>query len=313
MSPVAWVTGASGFLGRHVARRLAAEGWSVVGLSRQALPHPSTWGVSHAFAGSLESTIEAAQSMVGPPEVVVHAVGAGSVGVTAAAPIEGRAATVGSVSAMLRYLRSCARETLFLYPSSAAVYGRNDGEPLAEDRVPAPISEYGRHKLEVEELLEKSRDRYGISSTSIRFFSIYGPELRKQVLWDWGRKILAGENPLRAFGTGEEVRDFIYIDDAVDLLIMLVKISAARRPVVINGGTGQPTKMRFIADSLMAALGRPGVCVFDGRSRIGDPPSFVADMNRLSNMGFAPAIPIDDGMRRYAAWLIGVEKDFNLA
>ncbi len=236
------------------------------------------------------------------PSLVVHGLGVGSVTAAAAFPVDAFDATVRSTAVLLDHLRRMAPDARILYPSSAAVYGESLNA-LEEQAPTRPVSTYGWHKLLVETMLQEARVLHGLECTAIRFFSVYGPELRKQVLWDWGRRLLAGEAPLAASGTGEEIRDFLYINDAVALLIWLATLPRGIAPAIVNGGTGCGTSLRQLAGLLTDALGCRTPVVFDGQRRQGDPFCYRADPGLLSSLGFAPAVSVQDGVSRYARWL----------
>lgn len=309
MTHLAWITGANGFLGRYTARRFARAGWRVVGIGRSAIDDDFTaaWGIARWVAGPfgpelLERVGEIAGDAV--PAVVVHALGSGTVGVVAADPPAAFDATVRSTMLLLDHLRRTAPETRILYPSSAAAYGGNDGQALAEDVPVNPVSTYGWHKVMAETLLAEARGLHGMTATAVRFFSLYGPGLRKQVLWDWSRRILtadAGQH-LEFSGTGEEIRDFLHVEDAAALLLHLAGCEAASCPAVLNGGTGTGTSLRRLATDLAVALGCRPAIVFDGHVRIGDPPCYRADPSRLAACGFVPSIGLPAGLNDYAAW-----------
>lgn len=303
---VAWITGAAGFLGRHTARRLAQEGWHVVGLAERDADGAwcRAWGFQGWAVGPLEpAAMDAAAGIHPMPDLILHAAGTSSVGAAAAAPLTAFDRTVRSTAVLLDMVRRHCPDAYVVYPSSAAVYGDNPGGPLAEDRPCCPASSYGWYKLMAETALSEAGAQHGIRSTAIRFFSLYGPELRKQVLWDWSRQLLAAKGPLTFGGTGAEVRDFLHVDDAVRLIMDLAGLAPADRPSLINGGTGRGIAMADLGGRLSAALGMNAEIVFDGTRRPGDPACYLAATGRLEAMGFTPHVALDEGLALYAAWV----------
>jgi UDP-glucose 4-epimerase len=140
----------------------------------------------------------------------------------------------------------------------------------------------------------------------VRYFSIYGPELRKQIIWDIVRRIRAGETRIELFGTGEEIRDFIFVDDAVDLIRDAIA-AATSLHMVVNGGTGMPTRIADLA-SLTRELLCPGVTIeFNGQERAGDPKFYQACSERAKLLGFRPRIDLRGGLGRYRSLLIHQE------
>lgn len=298
---VAWVTGASGFLGRHAAQRLAGGGWRVFGVGGRAAPSdPTAWGMEAWAAGMMSADVLATFP---PPALVLHAAGVGTVSAAAGDPLEGFRRTVESTALLLDVLRRIAPRARVLYPSTAAVYGgRGDGK-LHEDAPLAPVSSYGWHKVMAECLLRDAAASHGQPTTVIRFFSLYGSGLRKQVLWDWCRGLSVNAEVYKLGGTGEEVRDFLHVDDAAELIALLAEIAEERLPTVINGASGKGQTMRATAAALAAALGREADnLIFDGFVRPGDPPRLVGDTTRLKALGFRPRTSFADGLRRYVEW-----------
>src|SRR5206468_9707518 len=118
---------------------------------------------------------------------------------------------------LLEWLRGSAPESLVIVASSAAVYGAGHGGPIPEDAAVAPMSPYGQHKLMMEQLCQSYAVTFGLRSTVARLFSVYGPHLRKQLLWDICIRLQRGERALVMDGTGAEVRDWIDVRDVARL------------------------------------------------------------------------------------------------
>lgn len=301
--PIAWVTGAAGFLGGHVAHRLQAEGWSVVGMGGLT-EGAGLATLAAGYPGPITaSMLEQVQRNWPTPQLVVHAAGTGSVGAAAADPLRAFERTVSTTAVLLDHLRRHAPDARVLYPSSAAVYGVNPGDPLREDGPLHPASTYGWHKLMAEHLLRDAVEIHDQPCCAIRFFSIYGPGLRKQVLWDWSQRILGGESPLRLAGSGREIRDFLYVDDAVALILHLARLDRKALPGVINGGSGEGATMANLAAQLSTVLGRSVDVRFEGQVRAGDPPYYLASTQRLRALGIACPVPLGEGLARYAEWV----------
>jgi UDP-glucose 4-epimerase len=195
---VALVTGAWGFLGRAIAARLEADGWSVVRAGRPHQELPST-DFDQLFAASV-------------PHVLVHCAGPASVPDSVRDPLRDHAASVGVVAALADSVRRLVPQTSVLFVSSAAVYGEPSSLPVSEDAPLAPISPYGFHRLACELLLRELTVLEGTPTASLRVFSAYGEGQRRRLLWDVctrglrdGRVVLSG--------TGSESRDIVHADD----------------------------------------------------------------------------------------------------
>ena len=257
------ITGAAGFLGNNLGRYFHGRGWQVVGLD-VADPGQEHWrsrGFQAWRVGPVSgSALSEVHDQYGPFAVVFHAAGNGAVGPSFADPLGDFKTTVAATAEILEVLRLSSPDTLFMFPSSAAVYGDCPNRPLAESLAPNPVSPYGWHKLMAEQVCRSYATNFGVRSACIRFFSLYGPGLRKQLLWDIYQKTLDNLESIKLFGTGDETRDMLYISDALELVFTLssADIDGA---LVVNGGTGTPSSIRLIAEALAKNIGylrRPG-------------------------------------------------------
>lgn len=302
MSGLAFVTGAAGFLGRHVAHRLDASGWRVVGIGHGGFPDASSssWGLERFDVADVTlENLEALAEVVGEPSLIIHCAGSGTVGFSLAEPREDFWRTVGATVDVLEFARHRAPVLRVVYPSSAAVYGTVGDGPLREDMPLAPISPYGLHKRLAEDMCRSFATNHGVPVAVIRFFSLYGEGLRKQLLWDACRK--AQEGAFRFFGAGDERRDWLHVTDAAELLLLAADRAGEECPLV-NGGTGYGLTIREILTRLGQLWYSALVPEFTGEAKIGDPHHLVADIDRATAWGFTPAVGINDGLSRYLSW-----------
>jgi len=137
-----------------------------------------------------------------------------------------------------------------------------------------PVSAYGWHKLAAERLCEQYGAVYGVSSVAVRLFSVYGPRLRKQLLWDACNKFSRRETEF--FGTGEETRDWVHVEDAARLAVIASTHATPAVPRVNGGGT--PASIRQILTELAAGLECGIAPTFSGSAREGDPQHQVGSV-----------------------------------
>ena len=294
------ITGAHGFLGRHAARTFAGRGYSVVGIGHGNWPRAEweSWGLSDWHQADV--TRESLRQFAGAPHAILHCAGSGSVGFSVAQPFEDFQRTVATTAHVLEYVRLDSPATRVVYPSSASVYGRAEAFPIHEDCQLAPIAPYGAHKRMAEELLAFHARWFHVAVSVVRFFSVYGCGLKKQLLWDACRKLTAGD---RVFmGTGDEIRDWLHVDDAAELLLLAIEQASPECPIA-NGGTGEGVRVRDLLNSLAQSLcpSRPSV-EFSGVASSWDPECYIADPTRAISWGWRPQRQWRKSVAEYVAW-----------
>jgi UDP-glucose 4-epimerase len=302
MDKVALITGGFGFLGRAVARKFKQQDYRVVGIGHgRWAPEEARF---HGFDVWLNAgvSLSSLMSLNENFDIVVHCAGNGSVGYSLTNPLEDFYKTVQGTAELLEYLRIAESNALLVYPSSAGVYGAKDDAPIKESDALNPISPYGYHKKITEELLLSNSQNFGRRVAVIRFFSIYGPGLAKQLLWDASAKFctVKGKNAL-FWGTGEETRDWISCDDAADLIIAASK--SEERFMVLNGASGKRVTVRQTLALLKAALGVDTDFEFNQVVRKGDPRFYHADISKALSLGWNPSTGLTQGIMDYVFWL----------
>ncbi len=301
------ITGAHGFIGKHLARHLAAQGHDVSGLGHGIWPESEAlrWGVSEWINGDIHAGNLRSLQHQNAPDIVFHLAGGSTVGAAIANPREDFFRTVASTVELLEWMRLDAPSTRLVAVSSAAVYGSGHSGPISEDAALLPFSPYGHHKRMMEMQCESYRDTYGLSTRVARLFSVYGPELKKQLIWDLCTRLSAGESPLALGGSGSELRDWTYVQDVVRALEVLA-LQDDGHCSTTNIGTGTGTSVRDIALGVMTAwYSAPAdaeTLRFTGKGRPGDPFSLVADPALLASLGFEWRTPLQEGITAFVQW-----------
>lgn len=294
------ITGAHGFLGRYAAKAFSRKGYRVI-----AIGH-GDWGFEDPRGFGIEEWIEAdidfaALAGIGEPlDYIIHCAGGSSVGYSVQFPEQDFFRTVGTTVAVLEYARLHQPQAKIVYPSSAAVYGIQDANPIGVGVQPSPLSPYGFHKHMAEELCISYARNYSLDVGIVRLFSVYGPGLRKQLLWDACIKLTRSDTGTQFYGTGNETRDWIHIRDAAALLLKVAQ--SEDRFTIVNGGSGSSTKIREILLQLADLLGGKTDIVFSGAQKEGDPLHYLADITEAKALGWQPQVRLDEGLEEYVKW-----------
>jgi UDP-glucose 4-epimerase len=302
------VTGVAGFIGRYVARHFSEQGWFVIGIDNSPPENAPLSNLSAYHRLQLPNSALSSLLQQESPQVCIHCAGRASVGLSITDPTADFYASTVLTFEVLNALRLNAPSCRFILLSSAAVYGNPETLPVSEAQLPAPISPYGFHKWQCEQLCLEFAKIYHLPTACLRIFSAYGPGLRRQVLWDMCRKTIA-ENSLTLQGTGKESRDFIHALDIARAL-SVVATSAPMQGEVYNLGTGQEVAIAKLAHIVLNALDAECIPQFDGVVPPGTPLNWQADISKLKALGFTTSVPLERGVTTFANWcraeLVGV-------
>lgn len=297
------VLGAHGFIGRHTCRALAARGLQVCGLGHGSwnVSEWSAWGLSRWIQGDIDAASLAATIGDQPAHLFIHCAGSGTVSHSYAAPFDDYQRSVATTAALLEFVRArCPNRPRVVLASSAAVYGDHGEVDLAEAIRRSPVSPYGLHKLMAEDLCDEYSKFFGLRISVVRLFSVYGEELRKQLLWDAANKFALGN--AQFFGTGRELRDWLHVDDAAELLIAAGIADAQAHFELYNGGGSQATTSEVLVQ-LGRLLGHSSPPIFNGETHIGNPRRLTANGSHAQcQLGWMPRVDLEQGLRRYARW-----------
>jgi len=313
------VTGAAGFIGFHVCYTLLTRGETVIGVDvvndyyDQSLKE-ARLAILAKFTGfSLyRCDIAAHQDMEDiasrHPEIerVIHLAAQPGVRYSLINPYAYTHSNVSGQVVMLetaRRLRNCKH---FVYASSSSVYGANKKLPFSEsDRVDNPVSLYAATKKSAELISHTYSHIYGLPTTGLRFFTVYGPWGRPDMSAFLFTKSILEQRPITVFNNGNMKRDFTYVDDIVNGVILVADSNPIRDPLpykLYNIGNHQPESlMRFIA-VLEDAIGVKAKIDFQPLPP-GDVLETYADISQIqSDFGFQPSTDIDQGLRRFVEW-----------
>jgi UDP-glucose 4-epimerase len=234
-------------------------------------------------------------------DVCINAAGSAHVGCSFENPSRDFELNVVNVQKILVAIRDLNSNCKFINFSSAAVYGNPQFLPITENSSCKPLSPYGFHKLQSELLLTEYHKFFGLNTCSLRIFSAYGPRLKKQLFWDLYQKTLQDE-VISLYGTGSETRDFIYIDDLMQIMDLVIQHSPFQGSIY-NVASHVETTITEAARVFLDEFSSEKRLVFNGEVKVGDPNNWLADMENLKKYGFEPQFNLSLGLKKYAAWL----------
>jgi len=324
------VTGAAGFIGFHLANRLLGRGDAVVGLDNlndyydvklkearldrlRARKGFDFVRADLADEAAIEKTFAA-----GKFDAIVNLAAQAGVRYSLENP---RAYVDANVKGFLNILEGARRNGTghLVYASTSSIYGLNTALPLREGQnTDHPVSLYAATKKANEAMAHSYSHLFGIPTTGLRFFTVYGPWGRPDMaLFKFTKGILAGE-AIPVFNEGKMVRDFTYVDDIVEGVVRTVDNPPAPNPKwnaadpnpatsaapwrLFNIGNGQPVELMRYIRAIEAATGK--------KARLdllpmqaGDVLATHADTSALESVtGFRPATPVEEGVRRFVDW-----------
>ena len=321
------VTGAAGFIGFHLSRKLIAEGHEVIGLDaltnyydpelKQTRLDILMKEAAFHFGKVDLAEMDAVDDFVGAAgaEIVYHLAGQPGVRYSIESPESYIRSNVVGTANLLEALRRY-RPRHLVFASTSSVYGGNEVLPYAEtDRADSPLSLYAATKKSGEALIHAYSHLWSIPSTCVRFFTVYGPYGRPDMaLLKFARAIARGE-AIDVYGNGKMRRDFTYVEDLVGILSALLtriplmaervegdSLSAVAPFRLLNIGGGRPVELMDFIASIERAMGVKAQLTMLPMQP-GDVVATEADTALLKSLlGELPTTPLDVGIDRFVAW-----------
>jgi UDP-glucuronate 4-epimerase len=314
------VTGAAGFIGSHVAHVLLDRGEAVIGLDnlndyydvrlKQARLERLEKRPGFRFVKADISDPAAVNEAVGNEDVrkIVHLAAQAGVRYSLVNPYAYIQANLVGHTVMLELARRLPRFEHMVYASSSSVYGGNTKLPFAvEDRVDQPVSLYAATKKSDELISHAYAHLFRIPLTGLRFFTVYGPWGRPDMMMFIFTKAIMEDRPIQIFNHGRMQRDFTYIDDIVSGILATLdrppSDDGKAPPVKLyNIGNNRSEELMRVVGLLESLLGREAKKEFLPMQP-GDVPSTFADIEAIKrDCGFMPSTPIDEGIPRFVKW-----------
>lgn len=295
------VTGGAGFIGSHLADRLASE-CTVTVFDNLSTGKEENLPEDAMLVRKNLQDFDLVKRAIDDAEIdlIFH------IGANASVPdsvenprYDFEANALGTFNILEACLNSDVEKVV--YASTAAVYGEPVYTPIDEDHPLHPISPYGASKLSGERCGFAFRETYGIDLTAIRIFNTYGPRQPRYVMYDFIQKLKGNPKLLEVLGTGEQIRDYCYVSDMVDTFLLV----AERGEGVYNAAGGSPTSIRHLAELMVSIISPEAEIRYGGRTWAGDVNTLYADITRIRELGFEPKVGFEEGVGRMIGWFEG--------
>ncbi|MDT3397627.1 NAD-dependent epimerase/dehydratase family protein [Streptomyces sp. B1866] len=300
------VTGSAGFIGSHLSRALLAAGVTVVGVDRRNPTSDPVAAANLAELGGFPRHIPVTVDLLDCPlepllldtDAVFHL--AGLPGVRRSWGVGFDAYVSANVQATQRVMDAATRLRVprVVLASSSSVYGATSGAPSTEADTPRPASPYAVTKLAAEHLClaQAARPDSATTVAVLRYFTVYGPRQRNDMLIHRALTAVLHQVPLRVFGDGRQRRDFTYVDDVVRATIAAATVPTGN--AVINVGAGASATVSDVLTVAQRLTGQP-VPVIPSAARAGDVPGTLAETARARQLlGWKPEVSLEAGIGR---------------
>lgn len=291
------ITGVNGFIGRNIAQKFHSMGFEVVGIDIKLEVQNYKRYAVNLVEDDLTDLLKKEN-----PDIMVHCAGLASVPYSVENPEEDFSANVTMVHRILYAIyRSGLGNRRFIMLSSAAVYGQAAQLPISEEAALNPMSPYALHKKMAEDICIYFVKNYHFNIRIARIFSAYGPGLRKQIFWDLFQK---AENSGKLFllGTGNESRDYIFIDDLAEAIYLLAT-DRKNNDILWNVANGAEIYIKDVARIFAAKRGiSENLITFSGEIRECDPVNWCADISKIRQIGYEGRVHIEEGIEKYIKW-----------
>jgi UDP-glucuronate 4-epimerase len=330
------VTGAAGFIGFHLSRALCQQGLQVVGVDN--LNNYYDIKLKESRLGILQETQGFTFRMVDLTDkkeidklfedyTIIRVVNLAAQAGVRYSLTNPYAYLESNLHGFLNILEACRHNQIehLIYASSSSVYGANKKMPFSvDDNVDHPLSLYAATKKANELMAHTYSSLYGIPTTGLRFFTVYGPYGRPDMaLFIFTKAILEG-NPIDVYNQGKMKRDFTYVDDIVEGIVRLLPKAPKGDPTwngnapnpassfapyrIYNIGNNKPVELLYFIEVIEKALGKKAIKNFMP-IQLGDVEATFADIDALiKEVGFKPSTSIETGVTKFVNWYLDYYK-----
>ncbi len=304
------VTGAAGFIGSHLCRRLLKEGHYVTGIDSFTDYYPRSIKEANLAPFSKHKKFNFfpedinrldLNNLLHNIDAVFHL--AAQAGVRASWGKNFSIYTRNNIEATQKLLEAAKKYhlTKFVYASSSSVYGSSPELPMKETSTLSPFSPYGVSKLAAENLCSLYFRNYGVPTVSLRFFTVYGPGQRPDMAFYRFFKAILFNKPISIYGDGKQTRDFTYVDDIIEANI--VSLSKGKEGEIYNIGGGNQLILKNVF-SLLEQICQKKIQLQYEKKQKGDVLHTFADIKKACvDLDYSPKVRLDEGLQKEWKWI----------
>ena len=302
------VTGGAGFLGSHLVDKLIKEGEEVIVIDN--LFRGQTENIEHHIPNKkftlLNDEIQNKTKINDALHLADAVIHFASISSVFRSIVEPEIVNTINVTGTLNMLNLCIKEEVqcFIFASSAAVYGGDRNRPLQENDSLRPLSPFAASKIAGEAYCKAYSETYGLNTIILRFMNIYGPRITKvyrRVCSKFAEATIRNE-PLVIVGDGKQTRDFTYITDAINTVLLTLNHNNIKGET-FNIGTGKPTTINQLANLYKKIYGNSKHEIKHISAKKGDLRYSYADIAKAKKtLGYKPKINLETGITKYLEW-----------
>lgn len=306
------VTGGAGFIGSHLTNALLEKGASVTVIDNlSGGARNNVVNGAKFVCGDIRES-KTIQECLKNIDVVYHLAADATTKESSMGwrdPLHDMSVNAKGTLKIFESIAKLGLDVKVVYSSSAAVYGEPQYVPMNEDHPTTPVSPYGISKLSGEKYAFAYFKEFGIKSISARLFNTYGPRQPRYVIFDLLKKLHANQGQLEVLGNGSAIRDYSYISDTVNALLLLME--KGNWGEIYNVAGNNPISIKDLVVLILSELnliGRTKVS-YTGKSWRGDITRMIADTTKINKLGFQPKINLEEGIKKTIEWFFKTKSD----
>lgn len=293
------ITGGAGFIGSHLADALVED-------NNVLVLDDLSFGTEDNVPDSAElkevdvRDYDSLNSSLGDPDIVFHLAASSTTRESSMGwkniDFDREVNLVGT-SNLLKACGGLESRPKVIFASTAAVYGDIQYTPIDEGHPTNPVSPYGIHKLASEKYMQAYNRERGLETAILRIFNVYGPRQPRYVMYDFLKKLSRNKDTLEVLGTGEQVRTYCYVGDAVEGMIDVAESAAGG--AVYNLAGDSLISISELAELIVDLTGLDAEIEYTGESWEGDIKRLEADNTKIKReLGFQPEVSLEDGLQK---------------